>query len=69
VKKFFKSVAKTALKASPVPIPDAVLEQVGLDKNKLVDIMDRLQRLEDAVMEIVDFIRDVEEYLDDEDKE
>lgn len=69
MKKLFKSVAKTALKSSPIPIPDAVMEKIGLDGNKLTDIMDRLQRLEDSIMEIVEFIRELDEYLVEEDDE
>ena len=66
MKNFFKNVAKTALKASPIPVPDSVLKQVGLHTDRLVDVLDRLQRLEDQINEIVEFIRDVREFLDDE---
>jgi hypothetical protein len=40
-KKLIKGVAKTAMKASPIPIPDMVQEQLGL-----VSVMPSLQFLQ-----------------------
>ncbi len=69
MKRVATGAASTAAKASPIPIPDSVLEKVGIQTDKLVDVMDRLQRLEDQIGEIVDFIRDVQDYFDDEEED
>ena len=65
-KKLIKGVAKTAMKASPIPIPDIVQEQLGLASDTMKSMTERLDRLEDMLTELLEFSRSLKEWLDDD---
>ena len=65
-KKLIKGVAKTAMKASPIPIPDVVQEQLGLASDTIKSMTERLDRLEYMLTELLEFSRDLKEWMDDE---
>ena len=64
-KKLFKGIAKTAMKASPIPIPDIVQEQLGLANDTIKSMTERLDRLEDMLTELLEFSRELKEWMDD----
>ena len=67
-KKLIKGVAKTAMKASPIPIPDVVQEQLGLASDTMKSMKERLDRIESMVDELVIFTRDMRSWVEDEEE-
>ena len=65
-KKLIKGVAKTAMKASPIPIPDVVQEQLGLASDTMKSMKERLDRIESMVDELIIFTRDMRSWVDDD---
>ena len=65
-KKLIKGVAKTAMKASPIPIPDVVQEQLGLASDTMKSMKERLDRIESMVDELIIFTRDMRSWVEDE---
>ena len=63
-KKLIKGVAKTAMKASPIPIPDIVQEQLGLASDAMKSIEVRIDKLEDMLTELLEFSRELKGWLD-----
>ena len=54
------------MKASPIPIPDIVQEQLGLANDTIKSMTERLDRLEDMLTELLEFSRGLKEWLDDD---
>ena len=67
-KKLIKGVAKTAMKASPIPIPDVVQEQLGLASDTMKSMKERLDRIESMVDELIIFTRDMRSWVEDEEE-
>ena len=67
-KKLLKGVAKTAMKASPIPIPDVVQEQLGLAGDTMKSMMERLDRIETMIDELIEFTRDIKLWMGDDDE-
>ena len=44
-KKLIRSVAKTAIKASPIPIPDIVQEQLGLQNDEMKSLSRKIDKI------------------------
>ena len=65
-KRLFKGIAKTAMKASPIPIPDIVQEQLGLASDAMKSVTERLDKLESMLEELLEFSRELKLWLDDE---
>ena len=63
-----KGVAKTAMKASPIPIPDVVQEQLGLAGDTMKSMMERLDRIETMIDELIEFTRDMKLWMDDDEE-
>ena len=45
-KRLLRGVVKTAIKASPIPIPDFVQEQLGLQNDEMKSLLRKIDRLE-----------------------
>ena len=67
-KNLIKGVAKTAMKASPIPIPDVVQEQLGLASDTMKSMKERLDRIESMVDELIIFTRDMRSWVEDEEE-
>lgn len=56
-KKLIRSVARTAIKASPIPIPDFVQEQLGLQNDEMKSLLRKIDRLEKKLDKILELVR------------
>ena len=65
-KKLLKGVAKTAMKASPIPIPDVVQEQLGLAGDTMKSMMEKFEEIEAKIDELIEFTRDMKLWMDDD---
>ena len=59
-KNLIRSVAKTAIKASPIPVPDVVQEKLGLQDNTLTDSIVRIEEKLDRILSYIKELDDVE---------
>ena len=55
-KNLLKGITKTALKVSPIPIPDFVEEQLGLHNNEMKLLSEKIDRLEEKLDNILDIV-------------
>ena len=67
-KKLLKGVAKTAMKASPIPIPDVVQEQLGLAGDTMKSMMEKFEEIEAKIDELIEFTRDMKLWMGDDDE-
>ena len=67
-KKLLKGVAKTAMKASPIPIPDVVQEQLGLAGDTMKSMMEKFEEIEAKIDELIEFTRDMKLWMEDDDE-
>ena len=59
-KNLIRNVAKTAIKASPIPVPDVVQEKLGLQDNTLTDSIVRIEEKLDRILAYIKELDDVE---------
>ena len=59
-KNLIRSVAKTAIKASPIPVPDVVQEKLGLGNTTLTDSIIRIEEKLDRILAYIKELDDVE---------
>ena len=59
-KNLIRSVAKTAIKASPIPVPDVVQEKLGLGNTTLTDSIIRMEEKLDRILAYIKELDDVE---------
>ena len=59
-KNLLRTVAKTAIKASPIPVPDVVQEKLGLQDNTLTDSIIRIEEKLDRILAYIKELDDVE---------
>ena len=56
-KQLLRSVAKTAIKASPIPIPDIVQEQLGLQNDEMKSLSRKIDKIEKKLDKILELVR------------
>lgn len=56
-KKLIRGVVKTAIKASPIPVPDFVQEQLGLQNDEMKSLSRKVDRLEKKLDKILELVR------------
>ena len=56
-KKFANIAAKTAMKASPVPIPGVLQEQLGIQDEKMGGLEDRLDKIDRKLNRILKLLK------------
>jgi hypothetical protein len=59
-KNLLRNVAKTAIKASPIPVPDVVQEKMGLSDTILTDSIVRIEEKIDRILAYIKELDDVE---------
>ena len=59
-KNLLRTVAKTAIKASPIPVPDVVQEKLGLGNTTLTDSIIRIEEKLDRILAYIKELDDVE---------
>ena len=59
-KNLIRSVAKTAIKASPIPVPDVVQEKLGLGNTTLTASIIRIEEKLDRILAYIKELDDVE---------
>ena len=59
-KNLLRTVAKTAIKASPIPVPDVVQEKLGLSDTTLTDSIVRIEEKLDRILTYIKELDDVE---------
>tara|TARA_Y100000034_G_scaffold98496_1_gene120694 strand:- start:1485 stop:1682 length:198 start_codon:yes stop_codon:yes gene_type:complete len=59
-KNLLRNVAKTAIKASPIPVPDVVQEKMGLGDTILTDSIVRIEEKIDRILAYIKELDDVE---------
>ena len=57
IKGIAKGVAKTAMNVSPIPIPDVVQEQLGLQDDKMGLISEKMDKMDEKLDRILKMIR------------
>tara|TARA_B100000749_G_C18271303_1_gene400449 strand:- start:582 stop:776 length:195 start_codon:yes stop_codon:yes gene_type:complete len=56
-KKLIRGVVKTAIKASPIPVPDFVQEQLGLQNDEMKSLSRKVDKLEKKLDKILELVR------------
>ena len=56
-KRLLRGVVKTAIKASPIPIPDFVQEQLGLQNDEMKSLSRKIDRIEKKLDKILELVR------------
>ncbi|MBF84167.1 MAG: hypothetical protein CL489_06770 [Acidobacteria bacterium] len=56
-KRLLRGVVKTAIKASPIPVPDFVQEQLGLQNDEMKSLSRKIDRLEKKLDKILELVR------------
>ena len=56
-KNLLRTVAKTAIKASPIPIPDIVQEQLGLQNDEMKSLSRKIDKIEKKLDKILELVR------------
>ena len=59
-KNLLRSVAKTAIKASPIPVPDVVQDKLGLGDTILSETLVRIEAKLDRILAYIKELDDVE---------
>ena len=59
-KNLIRNVVKTAIKASPIPVPDVVQEKLGLQDNTLTDSIIRIEEKLDRILAYIKELDNVE---------
>ncbi len=59
-KNLLRTVAKTAIKASPIPVPDVVREKLGLGDTTLFESLIRIEAKLDRILAYIKELDDVE---------
>ena len=59
-KNLLRSVAKTAIKASPIPVPDMVQDKLGLGDTTLSESLIRIEEKLDRLLAYIKDLDDVE---------
>ena len=59
-KNLLRNVAKTAIKASPIPVPDVVQDSLGLGDATLSDALNRIEEKLDRILAYIKELDDVE---------
>ena len=54
------------MKASPIPIPDVVQEQLGLAGDTMKSMMEKFEEIEAKIDELIEFTRDMKLWMDDD---
>lgn len=56
-KRLLRGVVKTAIKASPIPIPDFVQEQLGLQNDEMKSLSRKIDKIEKKLDKILELVR------------
>jgi hypothetical protein len=56
-KRLLRGVVKTAIKASPIPIPDIVQEQLGLQNDEMKSLSRKIDKIEKKLDKILELVR------------
>ena len=59
-KNFMRTVARTAIKASPIPVPDVVQDSLGLGDTALSDSLVRIEEKLDRILAYIKELDNVE---------
>ena len=56
-KRLLRGVVKTAIKASPIPVPDFVQEQLGLQNDEMKSLSRKIDKIEKKLDKILELVR------------
>ena len=61
-RKHLKGLAKTAMKVSPIPIPDIVKDQITGATDKIAELAEKIDKMQESLDILIEFFT-----IDDED--